>query len=113
MYLLLLFFFFFFFWRCRGGGLGGLGGLQAPACDMYRVAISPEMRSKSKMRPPTASFDGGESHRWRKAAERPRDAAVCRSSRAFFLSIFARKSLAAAPSDSSFDFNSKMDWGGR
>ena len=47
-----------------------------PVCDIYRVAISPETRSKSKMRPPTASSDGGESHRWRKTAGRPRDAAV-------------------------------------
>ena len=41
---------------------------------MYRVAISPEMRSKSKMRPLTASSDGGESRRWRMISERPRDA---------------------------------------
>ncbi len=37
---------------------------------MYRVAISPEMRSKSKMRPPTTSSDGGESRRWRKGTPR-------------------------------------------
>ena len=28
------------------------------------------------MRPPTASSDGGESRRWRKLSERPRDAAI-------------------------------------
>mmetsp|Transcript_8471 Transcript_8471/g.22870 ORF Transcript_8471/g.22870 Transcript_8471/m.22870 type:complete len:143 (+) Transcript_8471:1008-1436(+) len=49
---------------------------ETPACDMYRVAISPETRSKSKTKPPTASSDGGESHRWRTISERPRDAAI-------------------------------------
>ena len=40
----------------------------------YRVAISPETRSKSKQRPPTASSAGDESRRWRTIVERPRDA---------------------------------------
>ena len=43
---------------------------------MYRVAISPETRSKSKKRPPTASSAGDESRRWRNIVERPRDAAI-------------------------------------
>ena len=38
------------------------------------LAISPEMRSKSKMRPLTASSDGCESRRWRMISERPQDA---------------------------------------
>ena len=38
------------------------------------LAISPEMRSKSKMRPLTASSDGFESRRWRLISERPQDA---------------------------------------
>ena len=49
---------------------------EEPVCDIYRVAISPEMRSKSKVRPPTASSDGDESRRWRMISERPRDAAI-------------------------------------
>ena len=43
---------------------------------IYRVAISPETCSKSKVRPPTASSDQGESHRWRMISERPQDAAI-------------------------------------
>ena len=31
-----------------------LAVLEGPVCDMYRVAISPDMRSKSKLRPPTS-----------------------------------------------------------
>ena len=49
---------------------------EEPACEIYRVATSPEMRSKSKMRQLTASSDGGESRRWRMISERPRDAAI-------------------------------------
>ena len=31
-----------------------LAVLEGPVCDMYRVAISHDMRSKSKLRPPTS-----------------------------------------------------------
>ena len=34
--------------------LESLAVLEGPACELYRVAMSPEMRSKSKMRPPTS-----------------------------------------------------------
>ena len=47
-----------------------------PVCDIYRVAISPEMRSKSKTRPPTTSSPGDDARRWREGAAAPRDAAI-------------------------------------
>ena len=34
--------------------LESLAVLEGPACELYRVAISPDMRSKSKLRPPTS-----------------------------------------------------------
>ena len=61
-----------FFNLVRGLRLLDAADLEAlgDLCVIYRVAISPEMRSKSKVRPPTASSDGGESRRWREGTPR-------------------------------------------
>ena len=45
-------------------------------CVIHVESISPEMYSKSKVRPPTASSDEDESYRWRVISERPQDAAI-------------------------------------
>ena len=42
-----------------------------------RVSISPEMRSKSKKKPPSTFSDRDESRRWREGAAAPQDAELC------------------------------------